>query len=158
MCAARETVLTRLTKESTMRIRDVLSTKPGGVLTVEPGTGLPDLLAALAERGVGAAVVVDAGAVVGMVSERDVVRHLHRRGADLLGDTVGAIMTGPVTTCGPDDEVDGLAGVMTEKRIRHVPVVEGEKLTGIVSIGDVVKTRLDELETHREQLEAYING
>jgi CBS domain-containing protein len=141
-----------------MRIRNVLTSKPAGVLTVEPDTGLPDLLAALAERGVGAAVVVDGGAVVGMVSERDVVRHLHRRGTDLLGDTVEAIMTGPVTTCGPDDEVDALAGVMTEKRIRHIPVVEDGKLTGIVSIGDVVKTRLDELEAHREQLEAYING
>jgi CBS domain-containing protein len=141
-----------------MRIRDLLTTKPGGVLTVEPGTGLPDLLAALAARGVGAAVVVDDAAVVGMVSERDVVRHLHDRGADLLGDTVASIMTGPVTTCGPDDEVDALAGVMTLKRIRHVPVVEGGNLTGIVSIGDVVKTRLDELEAHRDQLEAYISG
>jgi CBS domain-containing protein len=142
-----------------MRIRDVLTTKPAGVLTVHPGTGLPDLLAALAARGVGAAVVVDDdGAVVGMVSERDVVRHLHDRGAGLLDESVGAIMTGPVTTCGPDDEVDALAGVMTQKRIRHVPVVEQGKLTGIVSIGDVVKTRLDELEAHREQLEAYING
>jgi CBS domain-containing protein len=141
-----------------MRIRDVLTSKPAGVLTVEPATGLPDLLAALAERGVGAAVVVDGGAVVGMVSERDVVRHLHRRGADLLDDTVAAIMTGPVTTCRPDDEVDALAGVMTQRRIRHIPVVDGGDLTGIVSIGDVVKTRLDELEAHRQQLEAYISG
>ncbi len=141
-----------------MRIRDVLTTKPGGVLTVEPGTPLPSLLTALAVRGVGAAVVVDDGAVVGMVSERDVVRHLHHRGAALLADTVGSIMTGPVTTCGPDDEVDSLAGVMTQRRIRHIPVVEDGRLTGIVSIGDVVKTRLDELEAHREQLEAYISG
>jgi CBS domain-containing protein len=142
-----------------MRIRDVLAGKGAGVLTVEPGTPVPGLLTALAARGVGAAVVVDAdGAVVGMVSERDVVRHLHHRGAPLLSDTVSSIMTGPVTTCRPEDEVDGLAAVMTERRIRHVPVVENGKLTGIVSIGDVVKTRLDELEAHRSQLEAYIAG
>ena len=141
-----------------MRIRDVVAGKPAGVLTVEPGTPVPGLLTALAARGVGAAVVVDDGAVVGMVSERDVVRHLHHRGATLLDDTVSSIMTGPVTTCGPDDEVDALAGVMTQRRIRHIPVVEKGELTGIVSIGDVVKTRLDELEAHRDQLEAYIAG
>jgi CBS domain-containing protein len=141
-----------------MRIRDVLTGKPAGVLTVEPSTPVPGLLTALAARGVGAAVVVDDGAVVGMVSERDVVRHLHHRGGALLDDAVASIMTGPVTTCGPDDEVDALAGVMTQRRIRHIPVVEDGKLTGIVSIGDVVKTRLDELEAHRQQLEAYIAG
>ncbi|MEJ2871833.1 CBS domain-containing protein [Actinomycetospora sp. OC33-EN08] len=142
-----------------MRIRDVLNTKPAGVLTVGPTTPVPSLLAALAARGVGAAVVVDAQeAVVGMVSERDVVRHLHHRGAGVLSDTVETIMTGPVTSCGPDDEVDSLGGVMTERRIRHLPVLEDGRLTGIVSIGDVVKVRLDELEAHRSQLEAYING
>ncbi|MDL5154331.1 CBS domain-containing protein [Actinomycetospora termitidis] len=142
-----------------MRIRDVLNTKPAEVLTVEPETAVPSLLAALAARGVGAAVVLDAdGAVVGMVSERDVVRHLHHRGADVLADTVGSIMTGPVTSCGPDDEVDSLGAVMTERRIRHLPVLEQGRLTGIVSIGDVVKVRLGELEAHRDQLEAYIAG
>jgi CBS domain-containing protein len=142
-----------------MRIKDVLTQKPAGVLTVEPETPIPGLLTALAARGVGAAVVVDGdGAVVGMVSERDVVRHLHHRGAALLSDVIGSIMTGPVTTCAPDDEVDALAGIMTERRIRHIPVVDDGTLTGIVSIGDVVKTRLDELEAHRSQLEAYISG
>jgi CBS domain-containing protein len=142
-----------------MRIGDVLTQKPTGVLTVEPETPVPSLLTALAARGVGAAVVVDAdGAVVGMVSERDVVRHLHHRGAALLADAVSSIMSGHVTTCGPDDEVDALAATMTERRIRHIPVVEDGRLTGIVSIGDVVKNRLDELEAHRSQLEAYIAG
>ena len=142
-----------------MRIGDVLTQKPTGVLTVEPETPVPSLLTALAARGVGAAVVADAdGAVVGMVSERDVVRHLHHRGAALLADSVSSIMSGHVTTCGPDDEVDALAAIMTERRIRHIPVVENGKLTGIVSIGDVVKNRLDELEAHRSQLEAYIAG
>ncbi|MCD2188657.1 CBS domain-containing protein [Actinomycetospora soli] len=142
-----------------MRIRDVLNAKPAGVLTVEPTTPVPSLLSALAARGVGAAVVVDdTGSVVGMVSERDVVRHLHHRGREVLVDTVGSIMTGPVTTCGPDDEVDSLGAVMTERRIRHLPVLEDGRLTGIVSIGDVVKTRLDMLEAHRDQLEAYIAG
>jgi CBS domain-containing protein len=142
-----------------MRIRDVLNAKPAGVLTVERSTPVPSLLAALAARGVGAAVVVDGeGGVVGMVSERDVVRHLHHRGRAVLTDTVGSIMTAPVTTCGPDDEVDALGAVMTERRIRHLPVIEDGTLAGIVSIGDVVKTRLDMLEDHRRQLEAYIAG
>ena len=141
-----------------MRIRDVLTRKPAGVLTVEPGTGLPDLLAALAERGVGAAVVVDDGGVVGWSRSATWCGTCTTAARTCSAESVSAIMTGPVTTCGPDDEVDALAGVMTQKRIRHVPVVEGRKLTGIVSIGDVVKTRLDELEAHRDQLEAYING
>jgi CBS domain-containing protein len=76
----------------------------------------------------------------------------------VLTDTVASIMTGPVTTCGPDDEVDSLGAIMTERRIRHLPVLEDGTLTGIVSIGDVVKTRLDMLEAHRTQLEAYIAG
>lgn len=142
-----------------MRIGDVLAQKPTGVLTVEAQTPIPSLLSALAARGVGAAVVTDAdGAVIGMVSERDVVRHLHQRGSTLLTDAVLAIMTTTLTTCRPDDEVDALAATMTERRIRHIPVVEDGRLAGIVSIGDVVKNRLDELEAHRSQLEAYIAG
>ena len=143
-----------------MRINDVLAGKGShDVVTVRPDASVRELLGVLAEHNIGALVVsVDGSGVDGIVSERDVVRHLHRRGAQVLADAVSAIMTGPVTTCGPDDEVDSLGAVMTERRIRHLPVLEDGRLTGIVSIGDVVKTRLDELESHRSQLEAYING
>lgn len=143
-----------------MHIGQILDAKDSrDVVTVAPQAGVRELIALLAEHNIGALIVSQDGrSLDGIVSERDVVRHLHHRGAALLADTVGSIMTGPVTTCTADDEVDALAGIMTERRIRHIPVVEEGVLTGIVSIGDVVKNRLDELEAHRSQLEAYIAG
>jgi CBS domain-containing protein len=142
-----------------MRIADILTTKGAAVVTVAPGDAIPALLAALAEHNVGAAVVVDAGTLAGIVSERDVVRALHRQGADLLAAPVSTIMTRLVATCRPEDTVASLSVTMTEKRIRHIPVVGGEgELAGIVSIGDVVKSRIDQLEGDREQLEAYITS
>jgi CBS domain-containing protein len=98
----------------------------------------------------------EAGAVVGIVSERDVVRRLDERGAELLHAPVSDIMTTAVVTCEPSEGVDSLAATMTERRIRHMPVVTGGKLVGIVSIGDVVKSRIEQLESDREQLESYI--
>jgi len=103
-----------------------------------------------------AAVVTELGAVVGIVSERDVVRRLRDLGADVLGTPVERIMTADVFTCSPDDTVDHLAEVMTERRIRHVPVLDDGRLVGIVSIGDVVKSRISQLVSDREQLESYI--
>lgn len=139
-----------------MRIADVLRTKGTAVATVEPGATVRDLLEHLAGRNIGAMVVMDGEEVAGIVSERDVVRRLYEHGPDLLARTVADIMTTRVTTCGPEDSVDHLSVLMTERRIRHVPVVDGRTLAGIVSIGDVVKSRLNELEESREQLEAYI--
>jgi CBS domain-containing protein len=100
--------------------------------------------------------VVSEDGLVGIVSERDVVRKLHELGADLLRRPVSEIMTTLVATCTPDDSVDSLSALMTEKRVRHVPVVVNGRLAGIVSIGDVVKTRMEELEAQQEQLQAYI--
>ena len=94
--------------------------------------------------------------VIGIVSERDVVRALQKRGADLLRAPVSEIMTTFVATCTPTDSVDSLSMLMTTKRVRHIPVMENGRLTGIVSIGDVVKTRMEELEAQQEQLQAYI--
>jgi CBS domain-containing protein len=94
--------------------------------------------------------------LVGIVSERDVVRKLHELGAEILLAPVSEIMTTVVATCTPDDSVDSLTALMTEKRVRHVPVVVGGRLAGIVSIGDVVKTRMEELETEQQHLQAYI--
>jgi CBS domain-containing protein len=139
-----------------MRISDVLRGKGSGVATVEPGLTVGRLVGELAKHNVGAMVVVAGGKVVGIVSERDVVRQLHARGADLLGAKVSDIMTTSVFTCLPTDSVNSLAETMTERRIRHMPVVTDGELVGIVSIGDIVKTRIGELESDREQLESYI--
>jgi CBS domain-containing protein len=139
-----------------MRISDVLRGKGSNVATVDPALSVSGLVAELARHNVGAMVVIANGEVVGIVSERDVVRQLHERGADLLNARVSDIMTSSVYTCLPTDSVDSLAATMTERRIRHMPVVVDGTLVGIVSIGDVVKSRIGELQTEREQLESYI--
>jgi CBS domain-containing protein len=141
-----------------MRIADVLRGKGSSVATVDPMTTVKDLVAALAEHNVGALPVLDAGRLVGIVSERDVVRRLHLGGAGLLQLRVSEIMSTSVTTCGPTDKIEDLARIMTERRFRHMPVVEAETLVGIVSIGDLVKARIDLLEAEREQLQSYIAG
>lgn len=139
-----------------MRIADVLRSKGSTVATVDPGISVTGLIAELARHKIGAMVVVESEAVVGIVSERDVVRQLHERGTDLLNARVSDIMTTNVFTCLPTDSVDSLAATMTERRIRHMPVVVDGRLVGIVSIGDVVKSRIGELQSEREQLESYI--
>ena len=142
-----------------MRIADLIARKGSAVLTVPPDAPVSNLLEVLAERNVGAAVVCEGDRLAGIVSERDVVRHLHHRGASLLDAPVSEIMTTVVATCRAEDDVQTLSRTMTERRIRHIPVVDDqERLTGIVSIGDVVKSRIDQLEEHRDQLEAYITG
>jgi CBS domain-containing protein len=141
-----------------MRISDVLSSKTGGpVVTIPPDATVRDLLALLAEHNIGAVVVSEDGqAVDGIVSERDVVRRLHADEAVLDG-AVSAIMTREVATTDPHTPVDDLRVVMTERRIRHVPVVTDGKLTGIISIGDVVKSSLDQLRFERDQLDSYVH-
>jgi CBS domain-containing protein len=139
-----------------MRIADVLRNKGSLVATVTPETTVTELLAGLADQNIGAMVVLGPNGLAGIVSERDVVRKLHERGAELLTRPVSEIMTSLVATCTPHDSVDDLSVLMTQNRVRHVPVVEEGQLAGIVSIGDVVKTRMEELETEQEQLQAYI--
>lgn len=139
-----------------MRISDVLRVKGSDVATIAPTATVADLLAALAERNIGAMVVVHDKQLVGIVSERDVVRCAHERGAEVFSTAVADIMTTDVATCAPDETVDHLTVLMTERRIRHVPVLQRGQLYGIVSIGDVVKSRMDELEHQQSQLEAYI--
>jgi CBS domain-containing protein len=147
-----------------MRISDILRHKSGGdasgaVFTLGPGDSVATLVETLASRNVGAVVVLDGGGVAGIVSERDVVRHLAEGGAGLLERSVGDIMTTGVLTCGLPDEVDAVAEIMTQRRIRHVPVLDdGGGLAGIVSIGDVVAHRIRQLERDRGQLEQYITG
>jgi CBS domain-containing protein len=141
-----------------MRIAEVLQAKPSqDVVTISPDAGVRELVARLAEHNVGALIVsADGTSLDGIVSERDVVRHLHADGT-VVNNTVGAIMTTVVATVEPDSELDELMEVMTSRRIRHVPVVSGGALVGIVSIGDVVKHKLSQLEYEREQLENYVH-
>jgi CBS domain-containing protein len=140
-----------------MRINDVLRGKPRhDVVTIQPSASVRELVALLAEHNVGALIVsVDGTSVDGIVSERDVVRHALDEG--LLSATVESIMTAEVQTCEATTLVDELMQVMTEHRIRHVPVVTGGRLSGIISIGDVVKSRIGELEFERDQLDNYLH-
>ena len=140
-----------------MRIAEVLNSKGPVVVTVPPDCDVAGLLTVLAEHGIGAAVVSSDGATIeGIVSERDVVRALAQRGAAVLQESVLQICTVDVHSVGRDALVDDLMRVMTDQRIRHVPVVDDGALTGIVSIGDIVKRRMDELEQERAALSDYI--
>ena len=141
-----------------MRIGEVLGSKASHeVVTITPDAEVRDLIALLAEHNVGALIVSSDGSTVeGIVSERDVVRHLHHDGT-VVNNTVGAIMTTTVETCAPDTLLDDLMKTMTEHRVRHVPVVDDGRLVGIVSIGDVVKHRIDQLQFERDQLDSYVH-
>jgi CBS domain-containing protein len=139
-----------------MRIADILRSKGPAVATVTETTTVAALLADLAVHDIGSLVVIDADGVVGIVSERDVVRKLHEHGPDLLRRPVAEVMSAVVVSCGPDDRVDDLAVLMTNNRVRHVPVLINGRLAGIVSIGDVVKNRMEEMVAERQQLRAYI--
>jgi CBS domain-containing protein len=141
-----------------MRIADVLRGKGTDVVTVAPSATVTEMITLLATRNVGALPVVDGGRVVGIVSERDVVRRVHDAGAAVLEATVADIMTTGVTVCSPTDSAVDLARVMTTGRFRHLPVVVDGELCGIVSIGDLVKARIDMLEEERQQLASYIAG
>ncbi|UER55238.1 CBS domain-containing protein [Kineosporiaceae bacterium SCSIO 59966] len=141
-----------------MQISGVLRHKGTEVLTIAPTESVRTLLERLREGGVGALVVsTDGRTVEGIVSERDVVRRLSTDGDGVLDTEVSQIMTADVHTCSPSATVDDLMAVMTEQRVRHVPVLEDGVLVGIVSIGDVVKQRMSELQSERDQLEAYIS-
>jgi CBS domain-containing protein len=141
-----------------MRISDVVRRKGGLVVTVKPDETVGRLLELLEEHRIGALVVSEDGeTVAGIVSERDVVRHLHSDGVGVLGESISQIMTTEVTTCGLDMHIEDLARIMTDQRIRHVPVVVDGRLTAIVSIGDVVKHRIDQLQFERDQLDHYVH-
>ncbi|WP_343571858.1 CBS domain-containing protein [Mycobacterium sp.] len=139
-----------------MRIADVLRGKGAAVVTIDPDATVAELIAGLADHNIGAMVVAGPEGVTGIVSERDVVRQMHTHGASVLSQPVRKIMTTMVSTCSKEDTVDSLTLLMTENRVRHVPVLEDGKLIGIVSIGDVVKTRMQELESEHQQLQSYI--
>lgn len=142
-----------------MRIADVLRRKGDHVVTVPGDLSVLTVLDILAEHGVGALVVsADGCSVDGIVSERDVVRRLQADGPRVLAAPVAQIMTTQVHTCGPGDSVEDLARTMTAQRVRHIPVVLDGAMVGLVSIGDVVKSRIDELTAERDQLTSYISS
>jgi len=141
-----------------MLIQRILSAKGGDVRTIPPATTIAAAVATMAEHRIGALVVSDDGGetVGGILSERDVVLALASDGAKVLKRTAADLMTIEVFTCGPDATAEELMKLMTEQRIRHIPIVVDGKLAGIVSIGDVVKHRLGELETETQALHDYI--
>lgn len=142
-----------------MKISRLLDRKGSYVATVRPETPIIDAVRELTKRSVGALVVSEDGrAISGIVSERDVVRVISQFGSAILESPVRMIMSDEVFTCSPDDVVDSLMSTMTDHRIRHIPVLRDGELVGIVSIGDLVKSRLDELEHDREALEQYITA
>ena len=142
-----------------MRISDILRVKGDQVVTVSPEADVTQLLSVLAEHKIGAVIVSRDGArVEGIVSERDVVRALAARGAAVLTEPVAAIQTTQVRSVARDAALVDVERLMTEQRFRHVPVIEDGALHGVVSIGDVVKHRIDELESERSSLAGYITG
>ncbi|MBK6669806.1 MAG: CBS domain-containing protein [Microthrixaceae bacterium] len=142
-----------------MRVSDLIRGKGDWVATIPPDTLVAEAVAALSDRGIGALVVSsDGSTILGIVSERDVVRSLAERGPVALDATVAQIMTTEVRTCVREDGIGRLMAQMTEHRIRHLPVVENGALRGLVSIGDVVKGRLSELEAETQHLTDYISS
>lgn len=143
-----------------MNVQSIIGSKGIDVATVRQAATLTEALAMLADHGIGALVVSgDGRAIEGIVSERDIVRAAARTGADALTASVGSVMSTDVITCALGDGVDRLMELMTERRIRHLPVVgDSGQLAGIVSIGDVVKARLTELEQENQALSQYISG
>ena len=143
-----------------MLVAQILKSKSDdGVVTLPPGTSIAKLAETLSQRRIGAVVIsTDGKQVAGIVSERDVVREIGRRGPACLTDTVDGIMTARVTTCARGDHADDVLQKMTDGRFRHIPVVDGGQMVGLISIGDVVKARLSELEHEKDALEGMIRG
>jgi CBS domain-containing protein len=142
-----------------MRVKDILNKKGAEVATIDPDATIAEAVALLHGKRIGAVVVSADGVTIGgILSERDVVGALATVGPDLLTASVRRFMTADVLTCEPDDELRTLAITMTDKRFRHMPVTVNGRLAGIVSIGDVVKHRVDELQTEHDQLIDYISG
>jgi CBS domain-containing protein len=140
-----------------MFVSDILAQKGGLVFTVTPGTSVAQLSQQLSTRRIGSVLVLDGeGAVAGIVSERDLVRALASHGAKAMELEARQVMTRDVVTCDPDDSIDMVMQTMTRGRFRHLPVVRHGELLGLVSIGDVVKARLEETKHETEALKAYI--
>jgi CBS domain-containing protein len=143
-------------REATMTVRSILDTKGHQILSVEPGAKLSAAVKLLGERRIGAVLVMDQGRMEGILSERDIVRVLGERGAGALDEPVSAVMTKKVVSCRQSDTVSAIMEMMTTGKFRHLPVVEDGKVVGLISIGDIVKRRVQEYEHEQEALRDYI--
>lgn len=142
-----------------MDVAAILRQKGTSVITSDPDTTIAQIVGTLSRERVGVVVICEKnGALVGIVSERDIVRGLAERGQTLMDSTVADLMTTNVKTCSPGDTVSEIMATMTARRIRHLPVIESGKLCGIISIGDAVKHRLDEIESEADALRQYVTS
>ena len=142
-----------------LQVRDVLKTKPGRVITIDLEATVQEAIARLVQNNIGSLPVVDAeGRLVGVYSERDVLRGIHNQGATLCRTRVSEVMTHDPVTCALDDDVDEVMGKMTYRRIAKVPVLEHDMLVGIISVGDVIKYLYDRVCSENEHLMTYIHS
>jgi len=143
-------------KEKAMTVRAILDTKGHQIVSVEPEAKLSAAINTLGERKIGAVLVMSKGSIEGILSERDIVRALGERGAGVLDQPVREVMTRKVVSCRQSDTVAAIMEMMTMGKFRHLPVVEGERVVGLISIGDIVKWRVQEYENEQEALRTYI--
>ena len=142
-----------------MKVREILAIKGEHVHTIEPDRTILDAVALLVEHGIGALLVRDAGGgVAGIISERDVLRVSRDRSDELGAIRIGDVMTRDLVICVPDDEIDYAMGIVTKNRVRHLPVMDGGHVVGMISIGDLVKARLDAVEYENRYLREYIQA
>lgn len=139
-----------------MTVRAILKGKAEGVFSVPPQISVAEVARELTEKRVGAVLVMEGDRLAGILSERDVVRVLAAKGAEALAHTASSVMTHSVQTCGVDDMIDDVMERMTNSRFRHMPVVNEGKVIGLVSIGDIVKKRIEDADREREEMRAYI--
>ena len=142
-----------------MHVREVLKNKGGRVVTIDAKSTVAEAVARLVQNNIGSLPVVDEDSrLVGVVSERDVLRLMHNRGESFSREQVASVMTRDPVTCTPSCDVDEVMGQMSERRIAKVPVVEGDRLVGIVSVGDVIKVMYERVHAENAHLKSYLHG
>jgi CBS domain-containing protein len=142
-----------------MTVRKILEEKGRDVFSMHPDATLVEAAQEMAQRRIGAVVLIsDGGDIAGVLSERDIVRMVGTRGPDCLSDSIGSVMTVEVVTCSEETTVNEVMETMTRKRFRHLPVIQGGKLVGMVSIGDIVKRRIEDAEREAEEMRSYISA
>jgi CBS domain-containing protein len=139
-----------------MTVRAILNSKGHQIQSVEPNATLAAAIKILSERKIGAVLVISSGRIEGILSERDIVRVLGQRGASVLDESVSSVMTRKVVHCKPSDTVGAVMEMMTSGKFRHLPVLENDRVIGLISIGDIVKWRVQEYENEQEALRDYI--
>ena len=142
-----------------MSVKQILDQKGRDVVTVSPTMGTAEAVRFLADNKIGAVIVIGTGGkIAGILSERDIVRAVAKKGADALAAPISSIMTSKVTTCGEDHTINQVMELMTNGRFRHLPVERDGALVGVISIGDVVRRRIEDVEREAEEIKAYIAG